>query len=240
MNEQNSAKARFAPNGALNKLGFILLALVGCAMVPFAIHWCNAELEFESGLKTGMLVLPIIPATFFWGIVACFVITATAAWLAGRRSSFASVMAVSGMAVFFGVAGNLASGSVGRNINSHFLDGFKDRVVASGIESNAVEWANQVFADHSLNPSGYEEIHLAHEKVPTFFLQLFNGTEPPEAVVCYGKDKLSAEDIEIRMRHGVDWGLIIVKDPNSVQHWEFEPQPQLCGKGLYVYVYYYK
>jgi hypothetical protein len=224
---------------------FLLLALVGCSPVPFGIHWCNAELELESGLKTGIFLSPIIPETFFLGIFACFLIILASAWLVGLRLSLIAFIGVCGMAVFCGIAADFFSVSVGRHISEHFLDGFGERVAASGIESNAVEWANQVFADRSLNPKGSEEIYLAPDKVPSFFTPIFDkavlrDAEVPEAIVYYGKDKTSAEQIEIRMSYGVDWGIIILKDPNVQQEWQFKPKPRRCGKRFFVYLYYYK
>lgn len=224
---------------------FLLLALAGCSLVPLGIHWCNAKLEFESGLKTGIFLSPIIPETFFLGIFACFLIVSASAWLAGLKRSLIAFIGVCGMAIFCGIASDFVSASVGRHISESFLDGFKERVIASGIESNVIEWANQVFADHSLNPNGSEEIHLAPDKVPSFFTPIFekagyNEAGPPEAIVHYGKDKTSVEQIEVQMSYGVDWGIIILKDPNVILDWQFEPKPQPCGKGLFVYLYYYK
>ena len=63
---------------------------------------------------------------------------------------------------------------------------------------------------------------------------------PPEVIVHYHKYTKSAEQIEIRMSYGVDWGIIILKDSNIIPNWQFEPKPQSCGKRLFVYVYYYK
>ena len=137
-------------------LVFVLSALGGCSLVPFGLHWCNAELEFESGLKTGVFLSPIIPKTFFLGILACFLIVSTSAWLIGLKRSLIALIGVCGVAVFCGIAADFISASVGKQISGYFLDGFKERVIASGIENNALEWADQVFADSSLNPKDFE------------------------------------------------------------------------------------
>jgi len=222
---------------------FLLLALAGCSLVPFGIHWCNAELELESGLKTGIFLPPIIPQTFFLGFFACFLIISASAWSVGMKRSLSVCLGVCGMTVFCGFAADWFSVQVGRDVDDDFLDGFRARVIVSGIESNAVEWADQVFADHSLNPKRSEDINLT---LPSFFKPIFDKTvlpdeDLPEAIVYYGKDKTSPEQIEIRMSYGVDWGIIILKDSNALPDWwQSNPKPQRCGKRLFVYLYYYK
>ena len=219
---------------------FFLLAFAGCTFVAIGIHWCNAKLELESGLVAGIFLAPIIPETFFAGIIACFLVVASSAWLSGIRLSLARILSACGMSVLLGFAVDIISTSAGRHESEYFLDGFENRVKASGIENDAVDWADRVFADASLNPNRVEEIYLAPDKLPAFFAPIFGEAGAPEARIYYDKNKGLADEIEIRMSQSVDWGIMIYRNSNEISDWYSKPKPRSCGKRLFVYINYYK
>ena len=144
------------------------------------------------------------------------------------------------MTIVLGFATDFCSTYVGAKADESFLRGFKDRIINNGVKHNAIAWANQVFNDRSLNPNGSEEMQLPREMVPSFFTKIFGEADRPNAVAYYSDDKKSADQIEVRRRNGVEWGLVFSRNTNFISDWQFKPSPQSCGEGLYVYVYYYK
>lgn len=202
----------------------------------FSISRINRYLEFESGSKAGELLLPIIPTTFFLGITASFGVVLISACLAGLKKSMGIIVLVGGTAGIAAAAVDLFSPLVGANMYDSFLDGFEGRVILSGVASNAVIWADHVFANANLNTNKFEEMHFSGQEVPPFLRSLF--ADSPEIIVYYGNDK--AEQIEVRRSEGIDWGLLLVRDTNSLSAWQRDQKPRYCGNGLYVFVHFYK
>jgi hypothetical protein len=233
---------RLKPEIFVRVFVFSLMVVIGTCGVSFVVYKYNAKIEFESGVLSGMFVQPIIPETFAFGMLACFLIITSAAWLVGVKRSLIVFFGICGLTVICGLAVDWFSESFGRLNSWYFLNGFKNRVKAANIENNARDWARQVFSNQSLNTSNSSEIYLPEGKVPSFFKPIFDESgwedaQPLKAIVYYGKGNAFPDEIDIQMSYAFNWGIMILNDPDAIPKTSFEPAPLRCGNGLYVYVY---
>lgn len=223
---------------------FLTLCVTGICLIAFGIHWCDSRLQNALARENAQFVF-LFPNTFFGAFIACLLLVSVSAWLAGMKPSFGSLVVVCCVTVFGGLAANFASAWFGRGTGEYFLDGFADRVVASGISGKALAWADQVFTNQSLNPKTEDEVYLPPAQVPSFFSVVFNPEDvkeagPPHANVYFDKSSGLANEIDVEMTYGYDSGLIILKDTNAIPDGNFQVQPRRCAERLFVYLYFYK
>jgi hypothetical protein len=222
-------------------IGFVLLNLVGCSLVSLFDRWCSAELEFALGANAGIFLPSPLPEAFFGGILLCFLFALASAWLMGMQRTLKVFVGICVAGVFCGFLADILSASFGTQPREYFLDGFRLRVMASGIQPKVTEWARQVLADPSLRSDDFE-FNLSRDKIPPFFSTIVNNTKDMDAVVSFESDNAVPESMNVRWREGADWGLIILRDPNSHPAWLTgeNSRSRSLSNGVYVYVYYYK
>lgn len=163
---------------------WLIAGLIGCFLIAFGTMKLVGRIYLSSGRGESPLVVPpLIFVTSCASVtVGCFLVLWFCSARAGYRTSVVSLASIAVVALIFGVG----SGLLGRPPYQDFLDGLASRVTASIKESDAVNWADQVFADSKLAQAGNPVVRLPQSKVPAFFSPLFSGATP-SAVVSYSK-----------------------------------------------------
>jgi hypothetical protein len=178
------AKEYRAMNNPTRLILWLVAGLIACLLVVLGTMKLVGRIYLSSGRgESSLVVPPLIFVTSCASVtVVCFLILWLCAARAGYRTSVVSLASISLVALIIGVC----SGLLGRPPYQNFLDGFVSRVSANLKESDAVTWAEQVFADSKLAQTGDSVVRLPQSKVPAFFSPLFSGATP-SAVVSYSK-----------------------------------------------------
>lgn len=221
------------------KTCWLFVAGVACIAVPFLIQWREAELITARARTLGSA-----PPVFFFealvlGITTCFFIFFVTFLLAKIRLSLLVFMGVVMLAMVFGFLCVFVSAFIGSPPSKYFLDGFEARVSSSGLESNAIAWAENVFTNDSLNPNEEVSVQLSPSEIPAFFASVIGSIRPLEATVYYSKNERFPESLEIQAEEGMQWGIWIPKNSDTVPDWQ-GTKPRRVGNRMYVFIYYYK
>jgi hypothetical protein len=225
-----------------------LMALGASLPVPFGIHWMNARLAFALGLQAGADSATdtiYFRQSFVAGFLAFGLILTFAAWRAKVRLSGLALYGI-GVVVFAGsflcsYVVPFGLGFADESTTSNYFDGFVKRVAASGIESNAVAWVDQLAGKPDLNTNGSDIVELPPDKVPAFFAPVFGKMGPPMAIICFDRNGKVPDYVDIHVGlaavvRPVQYGISVVQDADeSVAHLPGIFEGRSCGKRLMAY-----
>jgi hypothetical protein len=217
----------------------IILCVVIFTFIPIWIGWQDSRTFRNAGLNglpfepSG--ILRTLPTSILITIIALFL----SAWIGRVRLTGARVCAIGLTAVIFGFFSEVASGVLGPKAYNSFLDGFSQRVISSGIQGPAIQWADNIFAGGPLSGRNKTTIGSSSNGVPPFFFPIFRDSGPPTVNISSNQDGSISASIEISVERGVQWGIEIFPATGDFPKGHgIASRP--CGNRMFVYYYSWK
>lgn len=220
--------------GRIRTFSWCVATLVACLLTTYLGMKAAGYLYYSLG-RVAYIVMPhFIIAACALVAVACFFVLRCGTTKAGGRVAALSHPTLAIAAILCGVA----SFWLGDPPIRYFLDGFTDRASTHLKESEAVAWADQVFASTKPPRSGsVQHVTVPHSEVPVFFLPVFGTKSKPTTIVYYSH---LTPDNPYCVTAFTGGGLpgrcgVTIYNTNSVPTGKMGPLSRRCGERMVVW-----
>ncbi len=216
---------------------FWCVATLGASLLTVYLGMKAAGYLYYSIGRAGSIIIPhFIVAACAFIAVACFFVLRCGTTKAGGCVAALSHPTLAIAAIICGVA----SWWLGDPPIHYFLDGFTNRVSMHMKESEAVAWADQIFASpklpHRPSRDPYPHVSISRDNVPIFLRPLFRGMTP-DVIVCYSDSEPTQPYCVMAYVGGGFAGKygVTIYNTNSVPTGKMRPFSRRCGERMVVW-----